>query len=78
MPLSLRAAIAAILAVSALPPAALAERGRTTAVRQPLVSPPVKDCTRINGRIGYYANPWCSPAEQERWDRWEAARVKWR
>lgn len=76
MPLSLRAAIAVILAVSALPPAALAERGRTAAVRQPAGSPPVKDCTRLNGRIGYYANPWCSPAEQERWDRWEAGRLR--
>ncbi len=30
---------------------------------------PVKDCTRLNGRFGYYGNPWCSKAEQERWDR---------
>jgi hypothetical protein len=35
---------------------------------------PVKDCTRINGRWGYYGNPWCSPAEQQRWDRAEAHR----
>ena len=31
---------------------------------------PLKDCTRINGRYGYYGNPWCSPSEQLRWDRW--------
>ncbi len=29
----------------------------------------VKDCTRINGRWGYYGNLWCSPAEQQQWDR---------
>jgi hypothetical protein len=33
---------------------------------------PIKDCTRINGRFGYYGNPWCTPAEQARWDRWSA------
>ena len=31
--------------------------------------PPLKDCTRLNGRYGYYGNPWCTPAEQDRWDR---------
>jgi hypothetical protein len=36
--------------------------------------PPVKDCTRFNGRSGYYGNPWCTEAEQLRWDRWEARR----
>lgn len=30
-----------------------------------------KDCTRIVGRYGYYANPWCNAAEQRRWDLWE-------
>jgi hypothetical protein len=35
---------------------------------------PVKDCTRLNGRWGYYGNPWCSPAEQLLWDRWDARR----
>lgn len=38
-------------------------------------APPVKDCTRVNGRWGYYGNPWCSPAEQYRWDRAEARRL---
>jgi hypothetical protein len=33
-----------------------------------------KDCTRVNGRVGYYANPWCSPAEQRAWDLWDARR----
>jgi len=35
---------------------------------------PIKDCTRINGKYGYYGNPWCTPAEQARWDRWSARR----
>ncbi len=34
----------------------------------------VKDCTRFNGRWGYYGNPWCTPAEQRAFDRWEAQR----
>ncbi len=38
-------------------------------------TPPVKDCTRINGRWGYYGNPWCSPAEQRAFDRAEARRL---
>lgn len=33
---------------------------------------PLKDCTKFNGRYGYYGNPYCTPAEQARWDRWEA------
>ena len=33
---------------------------------------PVKDCTRINGCWGYYGNPWCSPTEQQAFDRAEA------
>lgn len=36
---------------------------------------PLKDCTRFAGRYGYYGNPWCTPAEQERWDRWEARQL---
>jgi hypothetical protein len=35
---------------------------------------PVKDCTRFNGRWGYYGNPWCTAQEQARWDRWSAGR----
>jgi hypothetical protein len=37
--------------------------------------PPLKDCTRLNGRYGYYGNPWCTPAEQLAWDRAEAKRI---
>ena len=35
---------------------------------------PVKDCTRFNGRWGYYGNPWCSPREQAAWDAWSDRR----
>ena len=37
---------------------------------------PPKDCTRLNGRFGYYGNPWCSRQEQLLWDRWEAERIR--
>ena len=43
--------------------------------RQAYADAPVKDCTRLNGRWGYYDNPWCSPAEQLRWDRWDVRRT---
>jgi len=46
-------------------PAEAAKRKRVRAWQPP----PVKDCTRINGRWGYYGNPWCTPAEQDAWDR---------
>jgi hypothetical protein len=42
--------------------------------RRYYADPPIKDCTRINGRWGYYGNIWCTPAEQLRWDRWQARR----
>jgi hypothetical protein len=35
----------------------------------------VKDCTRFNGHWGYYGNPWCTPAEQQAFDRAEARRA---
>ena len=38
------------------------------------VEAPLKDCTRLNGRWGYYGNPWCTPSEQLRWDRWDTRR----
>jgi hypothetical protein len=44
-------------------------------VRDYVHEAPVKDCTRLNGRDGYYGNPWCSPQEQARFDRWEASRL---
>lgn len=39
---------------------------------------PRKDCTRLNGRWGYYGNPWCTKAEQRAFDRWEARRHRHR
>lgn len=45
---------------------------KSTRTAQP---PPVKDCTRVNGRWGYYGNLWCTPAEQLAWDRAEARRL---
>lgn len=62
-------ALLLVLAASLAAPAESRSRGYA---RQ--WQPPVKDCTRINGRWGYYGNPWCSPAEQLRWDRAEARR----
>jgi hypothetical protein len=50
-----------------------AEAGSRKGVRSAL--PPVKDCTRINGRWGYYGNPGCTPAEQLAFDRAEARRL---
>lgn len=35
-----------------------------------------KDCTRYNGRWGYYGNPWCTPAEQRAFDIWDARRIE--
>jgi hypothetical protein len=49
------------------------EAGSRKGVRS--VPPPVKDCTRLNGRWGYYGNPWCTPAEQRAFDRAEARRL---
>ena len=66
------AKIAFVLAVAAaLAASGVAQAGRIRRYADPL---PLKDCTRINGRWGYYGNVWCTPAEQLRWDRWEARR----
>ena len=40
------------------------------------IGAPIKDCTRFNGRWGYYGNPWCTAAEQARWDRWSDRRSR--
>jgi hypothetical protein len=55
----------------ALLPSVAEAKGKST---QSPAATPLKDCTRVNGRFGYYGNVWCSPAEQERWDRFDAAR----
>lgn len=56
------------------PPAESGGRAKARAWQSQAV--PVKDCTRVNGRFGYYGNPWCSPAEQRAWDRGEARRAR--
>ncbi len=61
--------VAAMAAAVGMPASAKGYRGYK-AIRDA----PVKDCTRVNGRYGYYGNPWCTRAEQARWDRWEASR----
>ncbi|HRN89474.1 hypothetical protein [Hyphomicrobium sp.] len=62
-----------------LPVASSAEAGRRDdAKRLASQTKPLKDCTRFNARYGFYGNPWCTPAEQERWDRWEARRLSGR
>jgi hypothetical protein len=60
------------LAAAAALAGAVESRSRKYA---PTTSAPIKDCTRINGRWGYYGNPWCTKAEQALWDRAEARRV---
>ena len=62
-------ALAMTAAVLTIP----AESGSRKQVRAPQA--PLKDCTRVNGRWGYYGNLWCSPAEQQAWDRAEARRL---
>lgn len=61
----------ALMLVVAAAFAASGEAGSRKGVRS---APPVKDCTRFNGRWGYYGNPWCTPAEQLAFDRAEARR----
>ena len=80
MPTVLRAALLLMTGLILLPASAVtseARQGRqhAPATRQTVVEPPKKDCTRMNARTGYYANPWCTPQEQERWDRWESRRL---
>jgi len=62
----------ALVLVAAAAVGVPAEAGSRKGVRS---APPVKDCTRINGRWGYYGNPWCTPAEQLAFDRAEARRL---
>jgi len=31
---------------------------------------PARDCTRFNGRYGYYGNLWCDERQQRQWDLW--------
>jgi hypothetical protein len=72
----MNAAGVAVTATIALPTLAAAEQSAPPAARDAAREAPVKDCTRFNGRHGYYGNPWCTPEEQERWDKWEAERLR--
>jgi hypothetical protein len=56
--------------------AAHAGASRLSPDRAGLGQAPPKECSRLNGRIGYYANPWCTPAEQRAWDVWEARMLR--
>ena len=71
-------ALVALFATALAGHAAEHRRAQETARGSAVHERPVKDCTRLNARIGYYANPWCTAAEQERWDRWEARRFSGR
>jgi len=65
---------AALAAMAAAP--TLAAEGQPSPERQATNEPPPKDCTRYNARAGFYGNPWCTPEEQDRFDRWEARRIQ--
>ena len=67
---------AAVLALIGTSSAESAGSHRSLAHEGALRGAPLKDCTRVNGRFGYYGNPWCTPAEQRRFDRWMANRRK--
>lgn len=66
------ALLLASIAALALP----AEAGKRRGAQTWQQAAPVKDCTRLNGRFGYYGNPWCTRAEQDAWDRATARRAR--
>jgi len=54
--IGLLSALAAVTATSG----AIADRARAKPKPRPWYAKPVeRDCTPINGRFGYYGNPWC-------------------
>lgn len=63
--LSLLALLVAGVAMIVVP----AEAARRRAAPGWQQAPVVKDCTPLNGRYGYYGNPWCTQAEQDAWSR---------
>jgi hypothetical protein len=67
---ALPALILAALSV-ATAPVAHADSARPSQTRAGPNTQP-KECPRLNSRFGYYANPWCTEAEQRAWDIWEA------
>lgn len=72
-----RATFGAALAAIALTIGGCADQSQQALVLgQAETAKPPKDCTRYNGTFGFYGNRWCTAAEQEAWDRWEASQVK--
>jgi hypothetical protein len=67
--MSTRVVLAALVAIVLASGVAQAHKARRLYAEAPF-----KDCTRLNGRWGYYGNPWCTPSEQLSWDRWDARR----
>lgn len=77
-PLSIAMSVALLFATAAAVSETPAAAGEGTALRDKHASryaAPPKDCTRYNGRWGFYGNPWCTPAEQRAFDLWEARRL---
>jgi hypothetical protein len=66
--------LALVLATASMIAPAYAGKRKDLRSWQP--APVVKDCTPLNGRFGYYGNPWCSRAEQNAWDRATARRLR--
>jgi hypothetical protein len=75
---SIAAGCVAAIAALALTGATQANAGshRTHKPARSAYAAPVKDCTRFNGRWGYYGNPWCTREEQARFDRWDNSRIR--
>ncbi len=69
--------LAFLASMPLLASAAHADGTRASAGREPAFRQTApKECTRLNGRVGYYGNPWCTPAEQRAWDVWDARRLR--
>ena len=68
LPLALMLALLAGVTV----PAARADSDQASQLSTSLTADAPKQCPRLNNRYGYYANPWCTEAEQRAWDIWEA------
>lgn len=74
--LAAKALVAALALLTIEATAADAASGKgLRSQRAKVVTPPPKDCRRYNGYSGYYGNPWCTDAEIERWERWDARRT---
>jgi hypothetical protein len=68
----------AVLALAAVLLAGAAQVQAASA-RKPVRAAAIRDCTPINGRFGYYGNPWCDTGSYRLEDleyRQRQARVK--